>query len=104
MKYEAEERPWTPEPAPDNLWSLPPECPIVLRSCSLRLRAYTSCACTRLSSAKISANPMLYQRFQEGYLVEINEVREGGMAIRVHSQKAVEVPRGIHKKVLEASL
>ncbi|KAK7811751.1 hypothetical protein U0070_004498 [Myodes glareolus] len=53
----------------------------------------------RLSSAQVSANPMLYQRFQEGYLVEINEVREGGMAIRVHSQKAVEVPRGIHKKV-----
>lgn len=37
-------------------------------------------------------------------LVEINEIRECGVAIGVNPQKAVEVPRGIHKEVLEASL
>lgn len=36
--------------------------------------------------------------------MEINEICQGGMAIRVHSQKAVEVARGIHKEVFEASL
>lgn len=36
--------------------------------------------------------------------MEINEIGERCVAIGVHSQKAVKVPRGIHEKVLEALL
>lgn len=36
--------------------------------------------------------------------MEINEIGERGMAIGVHSQEAVEVPRGIHQEVLEPRL
>lgn len=36
--------------------------------------------------------------------MEINEIGERGVAIGVHSQEAVKVPRGIHEKVLEPLL
>lgn len=36
--------------------------------------------------------------------MEINEIGERGVAIGVHSQEAVKVPRGIHKEVLEPLL
>lgn len=36
--------------------------------------------------------------------MEINEIRKRCMAIGVHSQEAVKIPRGIHKKVLEPFL
>lgn len=36
--------------------------------------------------------------------MEINEIRERCMAIGVHSQEAVKIPRGIHKKMLEPFL
>ena len=36
--------------------------------------------------------------------MEINEICECRMAIGVHSQEAVKIPRGIHKKMLEPFL
>lgn len=40
----------------------------------------------------------------ERYLVEVNEISECCMAVGVHAQEAVKIPRGIHKKVLEPFL
>ena len=94
------------------VWSRQPLVPSVPR-CSISLGPCLLTLHPHLLEVLQPGSPFIWsfyhlhpldQHLWEHYLVEINEIGECGMTIGVHSQEAVKIPRGIHKKVLEPFL